>query len=115
MKSITGLAHDKMSSKLSQKKSALLDGIRPDEAPFVLGYDVTFHGDTYERWTGKMISYVVQENDTIESIARGFKIKGNELILINRKLGNLFSNRVNEGQKIIVPVMNNVPFLKPYI
>lgn len=109
MKSITGLPHDKLSSK---KKTVIIDGLRPDETSFVLGYDVTFHGDTYDRWTGKMIHYIAQEDDTIASIAKKFKVKENEISLLNRKLGNIFSDNVNEGQKLIIPVMNDVPFLK---
>lgn len=72
---------------------------------FEYGYDVTADEDTYEGWSGKMKEYIVQEGDTIESIAERFNTKPNEIALLNKKLGNMMSDQVNVGQKIKLPDM----------
>jgi LysM repeat protein len=96
-------------SKTPTKPQPMIDG-HMSEKPMPKmeqGFDITANPKAYEQWSGKMIDYVVQEGDTLESIAKKYNCKANEIALLNKKNGNMISDTVNVGQKILVPQPEN--------
>lgn len=71
------------------------------------------HGDTLKSpgWSGEFEEYLVKEGDTIDTVCREFDIEPIELAMLNKKEGNMISDSVNVGQKLLIPKMKQKPML----
>ena len=70
------------------------------DAKYEAGYDAS-------GWSGKFKEYTVKAGDTAESIAKAHGCSTHDLVMLNRKNGSMFSDQVNEGQCIKVPIMES--------
>lgn len=98
-------------NKIPTKPQPMIDGYNAADAPkpkIEQGFDITANPETYKKWTGRLTDYVVQEGDTLESIAAKFDCKANEIAILNKKHGNMISDEVNVGQRIKVPLNENI-------
>ena len=71
------------------------------------------HGDVPKDsgWSGEFEEYQVQEGDTLDSICRQFDIEPSELSMLNKNKGNMISDSVNVGQKLVIPKMKTKPLM----
>lgn len=93
------------SSHMKSSPQPMIDGHMAEKPmpKMEQGFDITANPEAYKKWSGKMMDYMVQEGDTLDSIAEKFHCKANEIALLNKKNGNMISDSVNVGQKIKVP------------
>jgi LysM repeat protein len=99
-----GMDESKIQSKGAQPMMDMPSDAASGDPKYEIGYDA---GVDSKDWNGKFEEYVVQEGDTLESIAQDKDLKPKEIALLNRKEGRMMSDQVNVGQKLLIPVIEN--------
>lgn len=97
-----GMDESKLRSKAKQPMMDMEDDKAEGDSKYEIGYDA---GADSKDWSGKFKQYVVQEGDTLESIAEEHDIEPKEIALLNRKEGRMMSDQVNVGQKLLIPIV----------
>lgn len=96
-----GMDESKLRSKGKQPMLDMPEDKAEGDPKYEIGYDA---GADSKDWNGKFKQYLVQEGDTLESIAEEHDIEPKEIALLNRKEGRMMSDTVNVGQKLLIPI-----------